>query len=46
MVSTFLFGLPVKGSLALLVLLCMVFLMTTLGLGLFISTVSRTSSRP
>lgn len=44
-VSTFLFGLPVKGSLGLLVLLCMVFLMTTLGLGLFISTVSRTQQQ-
>jgi len=44
-ISTFLFGLPVKGSVALLVLLCMVFLMTTLGLGLFISTVSRTQQQ-
>jgi ABC-2 type transport system permease protein len=45
MVSTFLFGLPVKGSVALLILLCLVFLMTTLGLGLFISTVSRTQQQ-
>ena len=45
MVSAFLFGLPVKGSLALLILLCLVFLMTTLGLGLFISTVSRTQQQ-
>jgi ABC-2 type transport system permease protein len=45
MVSAFLFGLPVKGSLALLIVLCLVFLMTTLGLGLFISTVSRTQQQ-
>jgi ABC-2 type transport system permease protein len=45
LVSAFLFGLPVKGSVALLFLLCLIFLMTTLGLGLFISTVSRTQQQ-
>ncbi len=45
MISAFLFGLAVKGSVALLIGLCMVFLMTTLGLGLFVSTVSRTQQQ-
>ena len=40
-----LFNLPVKGSEILLLVLCLVFLMTTLGLGLFISTVSRTQQQ-
>jgi len=40
-----LFNLPVKGSEILLFVLCLVFLMTTLGLGLFISTVSRTQQQ-
>ncbi len=44
-VSTLVMGLPVKGSTLLLFLLCMVFLLTTLGLGLFISTVSRTQQQ-
>jgi ABC-2 type transport system permease protein len=39
------FNLPVKGSNLLLLILSMVFLMTTMGLGLFISTVSRTQQQ-
>ena len=39
------FNLPVKGSMLLLLALCLVFLMTTLGLGLFVSTVSRTQQQ-
>ncbi len=45
MTAAFLFNLPVKGSEFLLVVLCLVFLMTTLGLGLFISTISRTQQQ-
>jgi ABC-2 type transport system permease protein len=41
LVATFWFGLPVKGSVFLLGGLCVVFLLSTLGLGIFISTVSR-----
>ncbi len=43
--AAFLFNLPVKGSEVLLVALSLVFLMTTLGLGLFISTISRTQQQ-
>jgi ABC-2 type transport system permease protein len=39
------FGLTVKGGSLTLFLLCLVFLMTTLGLGLFVSTVSRTQQQ-
>ncbi len=39
-VAVFGFGIPVKGNLFLLLGLCIVFLMTTLGFGLFISTIS------
>lgn len=39
------FSLPVKGSFWLLLGLCLVFLMTTLGLGLFVSTISRTQQQ-
>jgi ABC-2 type transport system permease protein len=39
-VTVFGFGIAIKGNLFLLLGLCLVFLMTTLGLGLFISTVS------
>ncbi len=39
------FNLPVKGSFWLLMGLCLVFLMTTLGLGLFVSTISRTQQQ-
>jgi len=40
-VATVWFDIPVRGSTTLLFVLCIIFLMTTLGLGLFISTVSR-----
>jgi len=39
------FGIPIKGSLALLLFLCVVFLLTTLGLGLFVSTISKTQQQ-
>jgi ABC-2 type transport system permease protein len=43
--ASFVFDLPVKGGSLLLVLLSLVFLMTTLGLGLLISTISRTQQQ-
>jgi len=43
--ATLVFSLPVKGGIALLFMLTLVFLMTTLGLGLFISTISRTQQQ-
>jgi ABC-2 type transport system permease protein len=43
--TNFVFGIPVKGSFWLLMGLCLVFLMTTLGLGLFVSTISRTQQQ-
>jgi ABC-2 type transport system permease protein len=39
------FEIPIRGSLLLLLLLCALFLMTTLGIGLFVSTVSRTQQQ-
>ena len=39
------FDIPIKGSLPLLLLLCVVFLLTTLGLGLFVSTISKTQQQ-
>ncbi len=44
-VATFFFDLPLKGGFWLLFGLCLVFLMTTLGLGLFVSTISRTQQQ-
>lgn len=44
-VALLVFNLPVKGSILLLLFLCLIFLMTTLGLGLFISTVSHTQQQ-
>ncbi len=41
LVATLWFGVPVRGSVFLLFFLCAVFLLTTLGLGLLVSTVSR-----
>ena len=41
LVATFWFGVPIKGSVALLYGLSLLFIMNTLGLGLLISTVSR-----
>jgi ABC-2 type transport system permease protein len=43
--ASLIFNMPVKGSVLLLLLLSLIFLMTTLGLGLFISTISRTQQQ-
>jgi ABC-2 type transport system permease protein len=43
--ASLVFSLPVKGGVLLLLSLSLIFLMTTLGLGLFISTVSRTQQQ-
>ncbi len=45
LVATYWFDIPVSGSVLLLFALCIVFLLTTLGLGLFVSTVSRTQQQ-
>jgi ABC-2 type transport system permease protein len=39
------FEVPLRGSLALLLALCLVYLLTTLGLGLFVSTISSTQQQ-
>ena len=39
------FEIPLRGSLALLLAMCLVYLLTTLGLGLFVSTVSKTQQQ-
>jgi len=39
------FGIPVRGSIALLFALCLVFMLNTLGIGLFVSTISRTQQQ-
>ena len=39
------FEVPLRGSMALLVAMCLVYLLTTLGLGLFVSTISRTQQQ-
>jgi len=43
--AALIFSLPVKGGVLLLLFLSLIFLMTTLGLGLFISTISRTQQQ-
>jgi ABC-2 type transport system permease protein len=43
--ASLVFSLPVKGGILLLLFLSLIFLMTTLGLGLFISTISRTQQQ-
>ena len=43
--ASLVFSLPVKGGALLLLFLSLIFLMTTLGLGLFISTISRTQQQ-
>ena len=43
--ASLIFSLPVKGGALLLLFLSLIFLMTTLGLGLFISTISRTQQQ-
>ena len=45
LVMVFGFGIPIKGSVPLLFLLTGCFLLTSLGLGLFVSTVSRTQQQ-
>lgn len=45
LVATLWFNVPVRGSVPLLFGLCVIFLMTTLGLGLFVSTISRTQQQ-
>ncbi|MCP4634829.1 MAG: ABC transporter permease [candidate division Zixibacteria bacterium] len=45
MVAVFWFGIPVKGNAFLLLVLSVIFLMTTLGLGMLISTFSRTQQQ-
>ena len=45
LVMTFGFGIPIKGSVPLLFGLTGLFLLTTLGLGLFVSTISRTQQQ-
>ncbi len=44
-VAFLLFGIPVKGSIVLLFVLSLIFLLTTMGLGLFVSTISRTQQQ-
>jgi ABC-2 type transport system permease protein len=39
------FEVPLRGSFALLLLMCLIYLLTALGLGLFVSTVSRTQQQ-
>jgi len=39
------FEVPLRGSAALLLAMCLVYLLTTLGLGLFVSTISRTQQQ-
>jgi ABC-2 type transport system permease protein len=39
------FGIPIRGSVALLYVLCVAFMLNTLGIGLFISTISRTQQQ-
>jgi ABC-2 type transport system permease protein len=44
-VAIFWFEVPLRGSLALLISMCFVYLLTTLGLGLFVSTISKTQQQ-
>jgi len=39
------FGVPLRGSVALLYVLCLAFMLNTLGIGLFVSTISRTQQQ-
>ena len=45
LVMVFGFGIPIRGSVPLLIGLCGCFLLTSLGLGLFLSTISRTQQQ-
>jgi ABC-2 type transport system permease protein len=44
-VAIFWFEVPLRGSLVLLISMCLVYLLTTLGLGLFVSTISKTQQQ-
>jgi ABC-2 type transport system permease protein len=44
-VARFWFGVPIRGNVALLYVLCLAFMLNTLGIGLFISTISRTQQQ-
>ena len=44
-VTIFWFEVPLRGSFVLLISMCLVYLMTTLGLGLFVSTISKTQQQ-
>jgi ABC-2 type transport system permease protein len=44
-VAIFWFEVPLRGSFPLLLLMCLVYLLTTLGLGLFVSTISATQQQ-
>jgi ABC-2 type transport system permease protein len=44
-VAIFWFEVPLRGSLTLLIAMCLVYLLTTLGLGLFVSTISKTQQQ-
>jgi ABC-2 type transport system permease protein len=44
-VALFWFEVPLRGSFALLLLMCVVYLLSTLGLGLFVSTISSTQQQ-
>ncbi len=44
-VAIFWFEVPLRGSFVLLISMCLVYLMTTLGLGLFVSTISKTQQQ-
>ena len=44
-VSIYWFEVPMRGSLTLLFAMCLVYLLTTLGLGLFVSTISKTQQQ-
>jgi ABC-2 type transport system permease protein len=44
-VAVFWFEVPLRGSFALLLAMCLVYLLTTLGLGLFVSTISSTQQQ-
>jgi ABC-2 type transport system permease protein len=44
-VAIFWFEVPLRGSLPLLISMCLVYLLTTLGLGLFVSTISKTQQQ-
>ena len=44
-VAIYWFEVPMRGSIALLFAMCVIYLMSTLGLGLFVSTISRTQQQ-